>query len=70
TEKGINMGGPGQGGAMPGANDQPPEGTPPTGAQGAGAGAPPSDGQNGQQPGGGMIPSELITALIEMLQTK
>jgi len=72
TEKGINMGGGrgGQGGAMPGANGQPPEGTPPAGAQGAGAGALPSDGQNGQQPGGDMIPSELITALIEMLQTK
>jgi hypothetical protein len=64
------MGGPDQGGAMPGANGQPPEGTPPAGAQGGGAGVPPSDGRNGQQPGGGMIPSELITALIELLQTK
>ena len=70
TEKGISMGGPGQGGEMPGANGQPPEGTPPAGGQNGGAGAPPSDGQNGQQPGGGMIPSELINALIELLQTK
>jgi hypothetical protein len=72
TEKGISMGGGrgGQGGAMPGANGQPPEGTPPAGAQDGGAGAPPSDGQNGKQPGGGMISSELINALIELLQTK
>jgi hypothetical protein len=70
TEKGISMGGRGQGGQMPAANGQPPEGTPPAGAPDGGAGAPPSDAKNGQQPGGGMIPSELITALIEMLQAK
>jgi hypothetical protein len=72
TEKGISMGGRGQGGggAMPAANGQAPDGTPPARGQNGGAGVPPSDGQNGQQPGGGMIPSELITALIELLQTK
>ena len=72
TEKGISMGGRGQGGggAMPEANGQAPEGTPPARGQNGGAGVPPGGDQNGQQPGGGLIPSELITALIELLQTK
>ena len=70
TEKGISMGGRGQGGAMPGTNGQPPEGTPPAAGPNGGAGSPPTDGQKGQQPGGGMIPSELINALVELLQTK
>jgi hypothetical protein len=71
TENGISMGGPGQNGEKPGANGQPPAGTPPAGDPNGGAGAPPSDGKNGQQPGdGGMIPAELINALIKLLQTK
>ncbi len=72
TEKGISMGGRGQGGggAMPEANGQAPEGTPPARGQNGGAGVPPGGDQNRQQPGGGLIPSELITALIELLQTK
>jgi hypothetical protein len=72
TEKGISMGGPGQGGAMPGgANGQPPEGAPPAdGGQNGGGGAPQGDAPDGQQPGGGMIQPEVITVLIELLQTK
>ncbi len=70
TEKGIIMSGRGQGGQMPGANNQPPEGTPPAGAQNGGAGNPPTDGTKGQRPGGGMIQPELINALIELLQAK
>jgi hypothetical protein len=70
TEKGISMGGPGQGKEMPGANGQPPQGTPPVGGPNGGAGVPSSDGTKGQQPGGGMIPSELISTLIQLLQSK
>jgi hypothetical protein len=70
TEKGITMGGPGQGGQMAGAKGQPPEGTPPAGAPSGRAGSPPSDGANAQRPGGRMIQPELIMALIELLQTK
>lgn len=70
TENGISMGGPGQNGEKPGANGRPPAGTPPAVDPNGGAGAPPSDGKNGQQRGGGMIPAELINALIELLQTK
>ena len=69
AEKGISMGGPGQGGEMPGANGQPSQGTPPGGGQNGGAGAPQRDAPNGQQPGG-MIPTELISALIQLLQAK
>jgi hypothetical protein len=74
TEKGISMGGPGQGGEMPagGGNGQPPEGTPPAdGGQTGGGGAPQGDAPDGQQPGGGMmIQPELVNVLIELLQTK
>ncbi len=70
TEKGISMGGRGQGGEMPGANDQPPEGTPPAGDPNGDAGAPQRDAPDGQQPGGGMIQPELINALLELLQAK
>ncbi|MBL8076609.1 MAG: hypothetical protein JNM55_01490 [Anaerolineales bacterium] len=70
SEQGITMDGPGgqgqQGGAMPEGNGQPPEGTPPVGGpDGGGAGMP-----EGGQPGGGMIPTELIDALIKLLQSK
>jgi hypothetical protein len=47
TEKGISMGRRGQGGEMPGANGQPPEGTPPARDQNGGAGAPQRDAPNG-----------------------
>ena len=70
TEQGITMGGPGQSGEMPEANGQPPQGTPPAGGPNGSAGAPPSNEANGQQPGGGMIPPELLNALIQLLQTK
>jgi hypothetical protein len=70
TEKGISIGGRGQGGAMPGGNGQPPEGTPPAAGPNGSAGSPPTDGQKGQQPDGGMIPSKLVNALVELLQTK
>jgi hypothetical protein len=78
TENGISLGGPEQGGTgnppdggqKAGANGQPPEGTPPAEGPGGSAGAPPGDGKTGQQPGGGMVPSELINTLIELLQSK
>ena len=70
TEQGITMGGPGQSGEMPGANGQIPQGTPSAGGPNGGAGTPQGDAPNGQQPGGGMIPPELLNALIQLLQTK
>jgi hypothetical protein len=71
TEKGISMGGLGQGREMSGGNGQPPQGTPPAGGQNGGADAPQQgDAPNGQQPGGGMIPPELINTLIQLLQNK
>ncbi len=70
TEKEISMGGQGQGGQTPKANGQPPEGTPPAEGQNGSAGAPQGGAPNGQQPGGGMIQPELISALIQLLQTK
>jgi hypothetical protein len=65
TEKGISMGRHGQNGEMPGANGQPPEGTPPAGDQNRGAGVPQQD-----TPSGGMIQPELINSLLESLQAK
>lgn len=70
TEKGISMGGPGQGGKMADGNGQPPQGTPPTGGQSGGGNAPQGDAPNGQRSGGGMIQPELINLLLEALQSK
>jgi len=70
TEKGIKVGGPGPGREISGADGQLPIGTPPIGDRNGSGSARPGDAPNGQQPGFGMISSELIDALIEVLQTK
>ncbi len=82
-EQGITLGGPPSGsGNSTGSSNPPPQDTPPAGGPGnmGGTGAPPNgqlpaDGQqpgNGQMPaapaGGGMVPPELISVLIQLLE--
>lgn len=76
---GVTMGGPGQGdgNAPAGGMGQPPQGTPPAGGPGPGAGVQPLNADqmgtpsiDGMQPGVGFVPPELIEALIEYLQGK
>lgn len=79
-EQGITLGGSQQNGKD--GNNQHPQGTPPVGGASDGDGQPPVDGQksgNGQMatppvggvPGGaGFMPTELVDALIKLLQSK
>ena len=74
-ENGVTLGG----SQTDGGNGQAPQGTPPAGGNGGegngGGGNPPpggkpgGDGQmSGQKPGGGMVPPEFVSVLIQMLE--